>query len=134
MDAPAKDYLIDIPADLRAPLEDLFGEGWPERWEEVAYILYGSLLDGGLPAECTPEVLAAMAVEQLHALCRGVGGRNFYLAKGAHVDAKRLAQLVVQEFDGCNYERLMLMTGLSYRRIEQILDEHRKSRQRALFD
>lgn len=124
----------ELTEQQRAPLEALFTEFWSEPWRDICGTLYAGLLNAPALADTELDEVAALAVDLLLAFAEIHGGRGFYLAKGSKGEAEARRQFVIGSWRGDNYDEIRRATGLTDRRIQQIISEHQKSRQRALFE
>lgn len=103
-----------------APLEALFCDSFPEKWLELATSLYIRLVNIK-PSIAETHKLAEYAVLQTHQLAQDFGGHQFYMPKGVHFNAQKMAENVRREYRGTNLRQLSIKWGVSEMRIRQIV-------------
>ncbi|VFR54777.1 hypothetical protein BRI6_1096 [plant metagenome] len=108
-----------------AALEAHFDEGYPEALRDIAQSLYAVLARrDDLVKTLTAAGLADLAVALTEGLSMDLGGRTFYLNKGAAFRLGPRNRRMCAEFHGTNYAELAKRYGLSDVRVRQIVDGH----------
>lgn len=103
-----------------APLEEFFCDHFPPKWMEMASSLYMRLIHIKPPI-AEPHKLAEYAVLQTHQLAQDFGGHQFYMPKGVHFNAQKMAENVRREYRVDNLRQLSIKWGVSEMRIRQIV-------------
>lgn len=112
---------VHVSADLRAPLEALFDEAYPERLREVAMHLYTGLIEADELTGLPHEQLARIALDQTELLSLELGGDSFYMHRGHRYRLTLRDRQIAAEFNGRNHHELARKHDLSVVRIYQIL-------------
>ena len=129
------DWRMPHPRDLTnlsssdfAVLQEVLPEGWHPSWRSLAEVFYMGLLDT-MAKEMPREKMAQIAKEQVLTTAFQIGGRHFYMPAGVVFTRQQVAQSILKDFNGRNYDELAAQHGLSAMRIRQIVQESRSAKQ-----